>query len=420
MKSRRLLTPVLALLFLLMGSGCRRPEPAPTGNPQLAASATNEFGLDLYRRLAPGDRNFCISPYSIETALVMALAGADGATRKEMMEVLHLQGDDDTLHESFHTLRYQLAEVEKHTARLVSKIGSGEAVTLTIANQLFVQKGFELRDPFLNILKKRHAARPETVDFAKDATGSVQRINAWFADGTHQRLQDVVPVESVDAQTRMVIANAIYLKAQWHQPFDVGATEMLPFHVRGEESANVPTMKARLELCGYAKHDGFVALSVPYLDLALRFLILVPDDVKGLQKLEAGMTAATLAEQLEIMHIEVELCVPKFKFEPATLRLGATLRDLGMATAFNPGPGGANFERMAQPKSGLHLSEVFHKTFISVDEKGTEAAAATNTSGLLGIPDESLKVTIDRPFFYAIQDLRTRTCLFIGHVTDPR
>jgi serpin B len=426
MKTRHLFTPLFALLLLLIESACRQPESeaVPAGDPELAARATNEFGLDLYRRLAPAEGNFCISPYSIETALVMAFAGADGATRKEMMEVLHFPADEDSLHDSFHALRHQLEDAQKDSAKIISNIkkagGAGEPVTLTIANQLFVQKGSEFRDPFLAVLKKRHAARPETVDFVSDPTRAVQRINAWITDRTRQRLRNVVPPEAVDTTTRLVIANAIYLKAQWETPFDVGATELLPFYVRGEESVNVPTMKTRLEFCGYAKHDGLVALSVPYLDAELRCLILIPDEVKGLPRLEAGITPATLGEEIAITHIEVDLSLPKFKFEPATLRLGSTLRDLGMTTAFKPGPGGANFDRMAQPNSGLYLSEVFHKTLIAVDEKGTEAAAATGGGGFLGVAPEPLTVRVDRPFFYAIQHLPTHTCLFIGHVTDPR
>jgi serpin B len=428
MKSRPLLTPLFALLLILIESTCRQPESeaVPTGDPALAASATNELGLDLYRRLAPVDENFCLSPYSIETALVMTFAGADGATRKEMIAVLHLPADDDMLHASFHTLRHQLQEMQKNSVKIVSErktfLGPGEPITLTVANQLFVQKGTDFREPFLDILKKRHAARPETVDFVSDATRSVRRINAWIADRTHQRLRDVIPPGTLNANARLVIANAIYLKAQWEKPFDVAETELLPFHIRGDETANVPTMKAHLQFSGYAKHDGFVALSVPYLNLDLRFLILLPDDRNGLAALEARMTPAILAEQFEIEKDKVELFLPKFKIEPATLRLGSTLRDLGMKTAFNPGPGGANFDRMAPPNSRLYLSEVFHKIFVAVDENGTEAAGAADASvGWLGLPEyPTIHVKVDRPFFYAIQYLPTRTSLFIGHVTDPR
>jgi serpin B len=426
MKLRHFLTPLLALLLLLIESACRQgeSEAIPTGDPALAASATNEFGLDLYRRLAPADQNFCISPYSLETALVMAFAGADGATRKEMMEVLHLPADEDKLHSSFHALRYQLREAEKYTAKIAPMkkmfFWRDAPITLTVANQLFVQKGADFREPFLNILKERHAARPETVDFSSDATRSVRRINAWIADRTHQRLRDVIPAGALNADTRLVIANAFYLKAQWETPFEVDATELLPFYVRGGETANVPTMKALLQLSGYSKHDGFVALSVPYYEMELRFLSLIPDDLQGLQKLEAGITPAILAEQFEIETEKVELFLPKFKFEPATLRLGSTLRDLGMTTAFKPGAAGANFDRMAPPGNRLYLSEVFHKTLIAVNEKGTEAAVATAASGFLGVPPEPVTVRVDRPFFYAIQHLPSRTCLFVGHITDPR
>ena len=179
---------------------------------------------------------------------------------------------------------------------------------------------------------------------------------------------------------------------------------------------------------GYAKQNGFTAIALPYSGNELQFLVLVPDEVKGLRELESKLTADLLTQcaKLETKR-DVDLSLPKFKFEPPTIALSDKLKALGMKSAFDEPKGSANFERMAprKPNDYLAISEVFHKTFIAVDEKGTEAAAATAVAMMAmarmqSPPPPPIVVKVDRPFLYAIQHVPSGACLFIGRVTDPR
>jgi serpin B len=185
-------------------------------------------------------------------------------------------------------------------------------------------------------------------------------------------------------------------------------------------------MRQRGRQFGYAKRDGFTAVSLPYVGNELQLLVLVPDEVTGLSALEKKLTAGMLKQNAKLDAREVDLTMPKFKFEPPTFVLGETLQALGMKSAFDRPPRSANFDRMAprKPDDYLYISQVFHKTFIAVDEKGTEAAAATAVAMMARAahvkPAEPIVVKVDRPFIYAVQHGPSGACLFLGRVTDPR
>ena len=394
-----------------------------------AAKSTNEFGLDLYRKIAGGEGNLCLSPYSIECALAMTYGGADGETRTEMARILHFPKDDDGIHGSFAALDKSLEEMAAKTAAIAQQSkkfgGPSEPITLAIADRLFAQKDYQFRESFLALMKDKYRAPLEQVDFVRHPDAATNRINDWAAEQTHQRIRDLIPPGALDAATRLVLANAIYLKAPWSKEFNDHATESKPFRVHGAAPVNVPMMNAEREF-GYAKRDGFVAVAIPYVGQDLQFLILLPDQINGLHDLESKLSAEMLAGCAKLPATEVDLHFPKFKLEPPTVKLSQQLQDLGMKTAFDVPRGSANFDRMAprKPKDYLAISEVFHKTFIAVDEKGTEAAAATAvamvaTSAMRRKP-EPIEVNVDHPFIYAIQHVPSGTCLFIGRVTDPR
>jgi serpin B len=394
-----------------------------------AASAINELGLDLHRKLAKGDVNLCLSPYSIQSALAMTFAGADGNTRTEMAKVLHFPNDDAELHASFAALKRSLdtalAMSEERAKQSQEWGGPREPITLLVANRLFGQKGFEFRAPFLELVKDRYGAPLEQLDFVKGAAQATAHINGWVEDQTRKRIRELIPEGMLGAQTRLVLANAVYLKAPWAEEFYADATKSEPFHVHGGTTSDVPMM-LRHDKLGYARHDGFTALTIPYIGGDLHFLVLVPDDVNGLTALEAKLSAATLAECVKLNPRDVILHLPKFKLEPPTMSLTKELQGLGMKTAFDQPIGSANFDRLA-PRRGndyLFISEVFHKTFIAVDEKGTEAAAATAVAMDLGTaieePSKPVEVKVDRPFVFAIQHGPSGACLFLGRVTDPR
>jgi serpin B len=395
----------------------------------LAARATNQLGIDLHRQLARGDENLCLSPYSIQSALAMTFAGADGDTRTEMTRVLHFPSDGDAIHASFGALQGSLEEMSKKTAKIAeqSKKGGGpsEPITLAIANRLFAQSGYDFRDSFRELVKRFYGAPFETLDFKKNPEGTRQHINKWVADQTRDRIRDLIPTNGVSKDTRLVLANAIYLKAPWASPFNTARTKPEPFHVHGGSTISVPTMHDRDDFA-YAKRNGFTVLSQHYSGSDLQFLILLPDKLDGLHELESQLSAELLQQCTKLERHDVDLSMPKFKIEPRTIALAETFQTLGMKTAFNRPPGSANFDKIAprKPDDYLAISDIFHKTFISMDEKGTEAAAATAIV-MLGVRaaiqrPEPIVVKVDRPFLYAIQHVPSGACLFIGRVTDPR
>jgi serpin B len=391
-----------------------------------AAGSTNQLGVDLYRRSAT-DGNLCLSPHSIESALAMTFAGAEGETRSQMQRVLHLASDIDAVHASFSGLQQSLEQIATKTAKIVQQSGSqSEPITLSIANRLFAQSGYNFRDSFRALVQEYYRAPFELLDFKANATGATQHINEWVAKETHDRIRDLIPAGALNELTRLVLTNAIYLKAPWADPFSDSATRPAPFHVRGGAPVDVPMMNQRNRHFGHGKRVGFTAVTLPYSDGDLQFLIILPDDVNGLRNLELKLSAEMLTQCAHLEQREVDLSLPKFKFEPPTMPLGAILKSLGMKAAFDDPKGSANFDRIAPRKSDdyLYISEVFHKTFVAVDEKGTEAAAATAVAMMATTamvrPSEPIEVKVDHPFIYAIQHVPSGACLFLGRVTDPR
>ncbi|PYI96830.1 MAG: serpin family protein [Verrucomicrobia bacterium] len=399
-------------------------------NFDFAAKATNELAVDLHHQLATRDDNLCVSPYSIESALAMTFAGADGETRKEMARVLHLT-NDSTVPASFAALQHSLEQMSTKTAELVKQSkkfgGPSEPITLNIANRLFAQKGYAFREAFLSLVKQNFGGAFEPIDFVANAAAATQRINKWVEDQTHDRIRDLIPAGALDKTTRLVLANALYVKAPWASEFSDNATQPEPFHVRGGTPATVPTMRKTDRSFGYSKREGFIAVSLPYVGNDLQFVILLPDDVNGLHALELKLSVDMLAGCAKLQTRDVDLHLPKFKLEPPTMSLAEKFEALGMKTAFDKPQGSANFDKMAprKPNDYLYISQIFHKTFIAVDEKGTEAAAATAVAmmaatALRSPPPPPIEVKIDRPFVYAIQHVPSGVCLFLGRVTDPR
>ncbi len=296
---------------------------------------------------------------------------------------------------------------------------------MNIANRLFAQKDYDFRQNFLSLVKQNYGAAFEPIDFTVNPAAAAQHINKWVADQTRDKIQDLIPANALNKLTRLVLANALYLKAPWTDPFPDKATQPEPFHVRGGAPLDVPMMR-KTDRFGYAKREGFTAVSLPYVGGDLQFLVLMPDDVNGLRTLESNLTADVLAKCTRLETQDVDLHLPKFKLEPPTIALAENLQALGMKSAFNIPQGSANFDKMAprKPNDYLYISNVFHKTFIAVDEKGTEAAAATavvmmRATAIARPKPPPIEVKVDRPFIYAIQHVPSGVCLFLGRVTNP-
>jgi serpin B len=416
-----LISSVLGALMVTMAHGAASFE--------LAAKATNDLGVDLHRQLATGDANLCISPYSIDSALAMTFAGADGETRTEMARVLHFPNDRD-VPASFSVLQRSLEQMSAKTAELVTESkkfgGPSEPITLNIANRLFAQKSYHFREAFLSLVKQNFGGAFEPLDFVADPAAATQHINKWVADQTRDRIRDLIPGGALDKTTRLVLANALYLKAPWANEFSQNATQSEPFFVRSAP-VDVPIMRKTDKNFGYARREGFTVVSVPYVGNELQLLVLLPDDIDGIRGLESKLSGDMLVAFAKLEKRDVDLHLPKFKLEPPTITLAKQFEALGMKTAFDHPKSSANFDKIAPrtPQDYLYISQIFHKTFIAVDEKGTEAAAATAVAMLAGTalrspPPPPIEVKVDRPFVYAIQHVPSGVCLFLGRVTDPR
>src|SRR5262245_48615922 len=373
---------------------------------ELAAKATNELGVNLHRQLATGDENLCISPYSIDSALAMTFAGADGETRTEMARVLHFANGGD-VPASLSALQHSVEQMSAKTAELVKESkkfgGPSEPITLNIANRLFAQKGYHFREAYLSVVKQNFGGAFEPLDFVADPAAATQRINKWVADQTRDRIRDLIPGGALDKTTRLVLANALYLKAPWASEFSKNATQAEPFFVHGAP-VDVPMMRKTTNF-GYARREGFTVVSLPYAGNDLQFVVLLPDDINGLRDFESKLNADVLAGCAKLEKRDVDLHLPKFKLEPPTITLAKQFEALGMKTAFDQPKGSANFDKIAprMPDDYLYISQIFHKTFIAVDEKGTEAAAATAVAMLAGTalrspPPPPIEVKVDRPF----------------------
>ncbi len=420
---RFLISPVFGALLITMAQGATSFE--------LAAKATNELGVDLHQQLATGNENLCISPYSIDSALAMTFAGADGETRSEMARVLHFPNGGD-VPGSFSALQQSLEQLSAKTTELGKESkkfgGPSEPITLNIANRLFAQQGYHFREAFLSLVKQNFGGAFEPLDFVADPAAATQRINKWVADQTRDRIRNLISGGALDKTTRLVLANALYLRAPWASEFSQNATQPQPFFVRGDGPVDVPMMRKTDKNFGYARREGFTVVGLPYAGNELQFLVLLPDDINGLRGLESKLSGDVLSSCAKLQkREEIDLHLPKFKLEPPTITLAKQFEALGMKTAFDQPKGSANFGKIAPrtPDDYLYISQIFHKTFIAVDEKGTEAAAATAVAMLAGTalrspPPPPIEVKVDRPFVYAIQHVPSGVCLFIGRVTDPR
>jgi serpin B len=405
-------------------------EPDVSANLQPARTAINSLGIDLLKRMGGMNANAVLSPYSIQTALAMTWAGADGVTHDEMRRVLHFPTDEATLHASMTALRHALETAAARTVQIADRVRQSgqdsDPLTLSVANRLFGQDGYAFRQPFLDLTREVYAAPLEALDFRGNPDLGRRHINRWVEERTRDRIRELIPPGGIEEDTGLVLVNAIHLQAPWQEPFPASATRPALFHLQGGRSVEVPTMRHKGQL-GFAQRDGYRVVTVPYLGRDVQFVILLPDPNHSLARLESELTADQLAATATVPPAEVMLHLPKLKLQPPMLRLGQALRSLGMTTAFDQPRGSANFDRMAprRPNDYLRISEVFHQTFLALDEKGTEAAAATAVAmvRVTSVPTHSpdpIEVRVDRPFLFAVQHRTSGACLFLGRVVDPR
>jgi serpin B len=375
---------------------------APASDQTKLVAANTGFAFDLFQQIARGqpDANIFISPFSVSTVLQMIDHGAVGATKQEMNRVLQV---DDLPVETLNAA----------SASLNQSLKSQTNVILELANAIWYKSGIPLKPEFVAVNKDFFAAELGAVNF--DSPQSAQTINSWASRNTHGKIQDVVRWP-FDPATRVVLANAIYFKGKWARPFDRKDTKPHLFFVVGGGKKEVPTMWQHGRFA-YQSGDDFQAVRLPYAGRRLWMDVYLPGTNSSLTKLLVHFNNTLERNKMlaEFMQREGTLALPRFKLE-YSVGLNDSLQALGMKRAFH----GADFSAMSD--ESLEVSEVKQKSYVEVNEEGTEAAAVTTgimqTTAILQ-PQPPFEMIVDRPFFFVIEDFRTQSILFMGVVNDP-
>ena len=401
-----------AVVGVTLAMSDKEREAAPdvsAGNMTELVDGNSEFALDLYRKLSEEQGNIFYSPFSISMALAMTYAGARGDTEQQMADTLKFILSQEDLHPAFNAL-----DIELSSRGQGAEGKDGEGFRLNIVNARWGQQDFKFLDTFLDVLAENYGAGLRLLDFINAAEESRKVINDWVSEQTEGRIEDLIPPDAIDAMTRLVLTNAIYFNGAWLHPFEEDMTEDGDFHLLDGGKVTVPMMK-QTERHGYAEGEGYQAVELLYDGRELSMVILLPDEGKFDEfesSLEAGSLDAILSD---LSYGEVALTMPKFEFE-SEFGLAKTLAAMGMPVAFSEL---ADFSGMTG-KRDLYIGAVIHKAFVSVDEAGTEAAAATAViMELTAAPGEPVEVTVDSPFIFLIRDLKTGSILFIGRVANP-
>jgi serpin B len=359
-----------------------------------------------------GGSNTVFSPYSITQAIALTAAGAKGTTLSGIEQALSFPLPQERLNPAFNKVDLLL---KAKTSGTVTD-SAGQLPQLNIVNAAWGQRGHTFLSTFLDTIALNFGAGLRLSDFANAPEEARLTINNWVSQQTNQRIPDLIQQGIIDSFTRLVLTNAIWFKANWAEPFSEQNTQNKPFFSRNGSSAQVPFMRGTFSL-PYAQGTGFQAVDIPYTQGNLSMLVVMPD-AGTFDAFLAGLTPAKLGDiSTGLAGRDIDLSLPKFSFDAAP-DAKAVLKSLGMVDAFDPIR--ADFSGIDGTRN-LSVSAVVHKAFISVDEKGTEAAAATAV--IIGIPPSvgvvkppPLPLVVDHPFIFLIRDRQTGLILFMGKV----
>ncbi len=397
---------------LLKSELTRDTNPAP-GDEMLSqlVAANSAFAMDVYEKLQDGNAdNLFFSPLSLSTGMAMSYAGARNTTESQMAAALHWDAfSQEDLHEGLNKL---LLTLQSRATPQSSEDDSG--FELSIFNSFWGQKDFSFHNSYLDLLAVNYGAGIWTVDFESDLNTSIATINDWVAQQTQDKIQNVLNPAEIEPPIYAVLVNAIYFKAAWNQPFDESETTLQPFNLLSGETVNVNTM-AIGEHFSYGKGDGYEAVALEYDGEDVDMVLIVPD-AGTFESFEDSLDADRLNTVLGGMASRystwVTLTVPRFHIG-SKWEMTEIFEALGMEAPF-----GADADFSGMSDTFLRIKKIVHQTDISVDEAGTEAAAATVIVDSNGDADYAT-LNLNRPFLFVIRDQPTDTILFMGRVTDP-
>ncbi len=385
--------------------------PAKESQPNVKALVQDNtaFAVDMYKKLYGTSGNIFLSPYSISTALAMTYAGAKETTREQMAKTLRFSLEPKDLDPAFGFLQSTLSKAQK-----------GGDVSLSLANSLWPQKGYNLIPKYLKLSKKYYGVSITSLDYQDQPEEARKTINNWVKEKTHDKIRDIIPPNSLNTATKLVLANAICFKGKWERRFEADLTENAPFFISSENSIKTPMMK-HTGMFKYADIKSFQILEMPYAGNKLSMIALLPKGRDGLKPLENELSTKSLnLWKNKMVPTKVLVHFPKFEITSA-FNLSDTLISMGMASAFSAKD--ANFSGIAPRNNDpLYLSSFIHKAFVEVNEQGTQASAATlNTvQDAVSVGEPVLPVfRADHPFIFLIQENQTGAILFMGRLLEP-
>jgi serpin B len=408
------------VLGVLQSCGDGNPGGGSGGSGSLVRASVSRrldvFAARTYGRLAATEEsNLVWSPASVAIALAMTRQGALGATASEMDEALGYTGAGvapDAVAPSMNAL----------TAELESRSGSfdvaGERVdvTLAIANSLWGQRDLSWEEDFLETLAREFGAGMRIVDYMTDPDAARRAINQWVSDETADRIPELLAEGSVNSDLRLTLVNAVYMKAPWLAPFIEELTADATFTTLDGDAVTVPMMRIS-ETMRHGSGDSWQAVEIPYAGGELAMVVVLPDE-GSFAEVESSVADGAMADVVaSLTDRTVNLSMPRFDIE-SRAEMTDVMRALGMNTAFEPGS--ADFSAMTTDEQ-LFIGFIVHQANITVDEAGTEAAAATAVGvGATSAPtDPPVDVVVDRPFIFVIRDTITGCPVFMGRIGDP-
>ncbi len=398
----------LAMAFLVMAC-TNEPDNqeitnlTPTEKSAKIIAADNQFGFEIFQKVNASldePKNTMISPMSISLALAMVYNGTNGDTKKQMEDMLHKSGlTPDDINQSYEEL---VAALSSHDPK----------VELAISNAIFYRNTFSVKNDFITTNQNYYQAEVSGLDFTKTVE-TLNKVNGWVNTQTKGKIDKII--EQVNPEDVMYLLNAIYFNGEWQYRFDPKETTDMPFTKEDNQVVQVPTMTIENPY-NYYSHESFQMIEMPYGSGKYSMLIFLPASGKNTSNVISLLTAENVNDWLlKMTEQKKKVYLPKFEFKFDD-SLVDELQVLGMTDAFNDAK--ADLSGISDAAK-LVISEVMHKSYIKVDERGTEAAAVTGiTVGVTSIgPDNSFRV--DHPFIFAIREKDTKAILFIGKVMNP-
>lgn len=366
--------------------------------------STNEFGLDLFRHIYASEKkcdNTMVSPLSVSLALAMTYNGANGETQSAMEKTLRIYGlTPEGINQSYSSLVAALKSIDPK-------------VLLEIANAIYYREGFQVENNFISTNKNHYEAEIEALDFG--APQAKETINDWVADKTNNKIDNII--DHINADQVMFLLNAIYFKGIWKNEFDDDDTKDLPFYTDNNNSVMVPSMQ-KTDVVPYISNSLFSAVKFPYGAGNYNMFVFLPNEENTVQDIIDKLEQNNWSNWMDSFgdNVNADIQLPRLKYE-YEIKLNDVLSNMGMGIAFT---GDANFTGINKA-GNLKIDYVKHKTFIEVNEKGTEAAAVTVVAiELTSVgPSQNIPFIVNRPFFYAITEKDTGAILFMGTVKNP-